>query len=314
MRSGQILFTSLGKGRAVLLAVSLFLLLFQVAWAGAWVQKKGGYYVKVSSSYVQTSKEFDFNGTQKTLFEDLEIYQNPTYQEFKVETYFEYGLTNRLTAVAILPFKVATDNRTIVGVAYRDNERISNTSTGFADLQLQARLGVVAQPVVLSLQPVIKIPLGYNTSKDNEAPALGTGNVDYGGWLLLGKGFYPLPLYVTGGVGYTVRTGLLHDEIGYDFEVGLTFSRVNFKGEIQGVQNTTTPPDIYGETVITPLPGGGGEVPIRLFGDQNFTKFIGEVMYKFHPNLALSGQVFHMLAGKNIVSGTTFSVGFVLLR
>ncbi|RMF56053.1 MAG: hypothetical protein D6748_14330 [Calditrichaeota bacterium] len=284
------------------------------AEGGAWVQKRGGYYLKLTTSYFESSQEFDFKGHKKILFQDLEIYRNPSYREVKFAAYLEYGISQKITGIMSLPFKIATDTRTVTGVAYRDNEEISNTEVGFADLELQFRVNFLRLPVVTSLQPIIKIPLGYDTSMKNEAPALGTGDVDYGSWLLLGKGFYPLPIYLTGGVGYLIRTGELHDQYLYDVEVGMTSKSFNLKLELSGVKNSTPPPDIYGATIITPLPGGGGEVPIRLFGDQDYTKLNSEVLFKLHPRYAVSVEIFHLISGKNVVSGTTYSIGMVFSR
>ena len=97
-------------------------------------------------------------------------------------------------------------------------------------------------------------------------------------------------------------------------EIGLSFVKSFFKLEFRGVKNTTTPPDIYGGPIQLPLPGGGGAVPLRLFGDQDYIKLVGEAMYRFGNNWGISGEIIHTLAGKNIITGTTFQVGFVLER
>ena len=83
---------------------------------------------------------------------------------------------------------------------------------------------------------------------------------------------------------------------------------------LDGVENTSTPPDIYGQTVVTPLPGGGGVLPDLVVGDQHVTKVSPALIYTMYPGLLLQADVFHVLAGKNTLSGTTFALGFVLAR
>jgi hypothetical protein len=283
--------------------------------AGAWVQKKKGYYIKISTGYLRATEEYDHLGNKKNIQEDFEIYQNAAYEEITTTAYLEYGLIPRLTLVANLPFKVATNSRIESSNYFTGGQRdTSYTTTGFGDLELKARLGILTDgPVVVSLQPLVKIPL-YKNDAGHPGPALGTGDVDIEAKLLAGSSFHPLPYYLTGGIGYRHRTGKLHDEVVFNAEAGATFEKLNLKLEFRGVKNTNTPPDIYGGPIQLPLPGGGGVVPVRLFGDQDYVKLIGEVVYKLSDRVGFSGGIFHMLHGKNIVAGTTYQIGLVLLR
>ena len=292
-----------------------FMLINSIVHAGAWVQKKRGYYLKLASSYVNTGKEFDHLGNRKNILQDFEVFENAEYREVAISVYAEYGLFERLTVVADVPFKFATSSRTEISNYYENGMRdVSHTTTGFGDLRLLGRLNLLKLPLVVSVQPGIKIPLGYDKSSEIEGPALGTAKLEYEGQLLIGKSLYPLPVYLTGGIGYRLREGPLHDEVFYNVEAGYTAGRALFKASISGVDNTSTPRDIFGEPIQLPLPEGGGAVPDRLFGDQNFFKINGGITYKLQDNFAVDGQVFNIASGKNIVTGTTFQIGFVLTK
>ncbi len=296
--------------------VLLMLLLGSIALqAGAWVQKKSGYFLKIGSGFHRTGQEFNYLGEKINIFEDLEVYENTAYQEFKLKVYGEYGFTSRLTLVADVPLKIATSEQTQISNYFDGGRRdTSFTTVGLGDFAFYARLGILDGPLVLSLQPGIKIPLGYSTDKDNEGPALGTGDVDVEGALLVGTSLYPAPIYITGSVGYRHRSGRLHDEYFATIETGLTLAKFRFNSEFSILRNEMDPPDIFGGTIVLPLPGGGGAVPDRLFGDQDFSKLNLEAVYKLKDDMGLSGEIIHMLAGKNIITGTTFQLGLTLAR
>ncbi len=281
--------------------------------AGAWTQKKKGYYLKFGGSYLGTAQEFDHLGNRKNILQDFEVYSNTEYEEFSFSTYLEYGLLDGFTIVADVPFKIATSSRTEESIYFGARDT-SFTTTGFGDLRVSGRVKLLEAPLVISFQAGVKIPLGYSTDTDQTGPTLGTGDVDYESQVLIGRSFYPLPLYLTGAAGYRVRPGLLNDEYFYSLEAGYTIGPALMKAGVDVLRNTGTPLDIYGQTIRLPLPGGGGVVPLRLFGDQNFTKINGGVIYGLGEQAALNAEVFHLLSGKNTVTGTTFLLGLVLTR
>ncbi len=281
-------------------------------WGGAWVQQKRGYYFKVAGSYVNTGEEFDHEGNRKNILEDFAVFEDAEYREVAIFTYLEYGLFDRLTLIGNLPFKFATSRRTEISNYFENGMRdVSHTTTGFGDFYVGGRLGLLTLPLVVSLQSGIKLPLGYEASSEIEGPALGNHEVEYEAQLLAGQSLHPLPIYVTGGLGYRVRGGPLHDEVFFDIEAGYTGANVLLKLALSGVNNTTTPIDIYGQPITLPLPEGGGAVPDRLFGDQNFLKLNAGLTYKLRQNIGLDAQIFHLASGENIVTGTTIQFGLV---
>ncbi len=287
----------------------LFLFVHSSGYAGAWTQQKNKYFMRIYSSYLFATKEFNYRGDQLDLYEEHLGYSNAYFRNISFIVYTEYGLSDAFTLMAELPFTSMTTKRTIS--SYYGRDEIATTS-GFTDLRLSGKLGVFDGPLVISVQGGIMIPMGYSTEPSNNGPRLGSGEVNYEGHLLLGSSFYPLPMYFSGSVGFRHRNGLLHDEIIFTGELGLTFGRFFFKTYLEVLRNVVTPPDIYGQRIETPLPGGGGVVPDVLIGDQHLTKIIPSLSYQVSKILALQVEVIQPMAGTNTLNGITYSFGIVL--
>ena len=290
----------------------LVLLLGGQAHAGAWVQNKNAYYLKFSSSYFSTTEEFDHLGRRRNILEERTAFHGASFRDVNLNIYLEYGWTERLTAVASLPFKGLNSERIVLYGGGLLEHKETRRTVGPGDLTLSLRHILRAEPAVFSAQVGIKLPLGYEMEPASGGPSLGTSKVDAEAHLLVGKSLHPLPFYFTAGLGYRRRGGMLNDEVAYTSEVGFTSGPALFKFNIHGIDNTSEPPDIAGQTVVTPLPGGGGVLPDLVIGDQNVLKLNPGLVYSLGNGLALQGDVFYVAAGKNSLSGTSYSLSLVL--
>ncbi len=300
------------QGKKILsgiLFLTIVVFLGSSVYAGAWVQKKNKYFMRVYTSYLFANEEFNYRGDELELYEEHLGYTNGYFRNISLIIYTEYGLTDALTLIAELPFTSMTTKRTIA--SYYGRDEIATTS-GFADLRLSGKLGIFEDPLALSLQGGIMIPMGYSAEPGNNGPRLGSGKVNLEGHLLLGTSFYPLPMYFTGSIGYRHRNGFLHDEMIYTAEIGLTLGRLFLKTYVEVLRNVTTPPDIYGQRIETPLPGGGGVIPDIIIGDQHLMKIIPSVSYQISKLMALQAEVIKPLAGRNTLNGLTYAFGIVL--
>lgn len=301
--------------------------------AGAWSQKKGGVYLRVASLYLQTSSEFDYKGRRVENFgytfeKSPNSIRDPKFRDLSLALYVEYGLSNRLTAIADFSFKSITSQRIeLYGPAQDGGETFFETTTsGFADLRAAARFQFLRNPLVAAIQLGGKFPVGYKKppetgelimfdegEEQNRAP-LGTGRRDFEAQLLLGRSLYPLPIYITGGAGYRHRGGrTFHDELIYQFEIGLTVNQVLFKLFIDGVHNTSRPlPDKNAIPISTPLAGG---VWVNFnVGDQDFLKISPSIIYPIGAGFDFQAEVIHFLSGKNIIDGDILSIGIIYRR
>ncbi len=281
------------------------------AMAGAWPLKKQGLYLKLSSSFFHTSKEFNHEGDRLDIFQERIIYRDTSFREFAIRAYAEYGLSDRLTLIGKLPFKILRSKRTeLVGGGVL--ARIATLyTTGVGDFSLLGKYGLINGPWAVSVQGGVKVPLGYEEQPADDGSPLGTGDIDLEADLLLGKSLYPLPAYITARLGYRLRSDELHDQVVMQAETGYTVGRLFLKFVFEGVKSTITPPDLVGQPVVSPLPGGGGALPNIIVGDQDIFKVNPSVSFSLNRNWSLQGELIHIYAGKNTVAGSVYSVGVI---
>lgn len=284
------------------------------AGAQAWAKKRGEYFFKVTGQHLYSTEEFDSNGDIQEINAQDDLNSDSSFREVAFTAYIEYGLTNQFTLVAKVPFKVLT-TREVEQLAsgFRPAET-TRTNGGLGDLDLYLRLPLVQRRFAMSVQPGLKIPLGYEQNPDNNGPALGSGEVDGEVNLIAGFSLYPLPAYLSAAAGYRMRGGDLHDEYLFGAEGGATFGRLFVKLRFEGIKNETSPPDLSGENAAASNTDGGGGINSMLFGDQDVYKILPTVSYSFGGTFEVTAEAYHTVAGKNAIAGTTYAVGFVLKR
>ena len=300
--------------RLIIVASVLVALTSGNAGAQAWVKKRGEYFFKFTGQYLYTTEEFNSNGDLQEINAEDEGKSDASFREVAFTAYIEYGLTDQFTLVANVPFKVLTTEEIEQLAAGTRSIETTRTNGGLGDLDLYLRLPIVQRSFAMSFQPGLKIPLGYEQNPDNNGPALGSGEIDGEINLIAGLSLYPLPAYLSAAAGYRVRGGELHDEILFGAEGGVTFGRLFVKLRFEGTKNETTPPDLFGETVVTPVAGGGGGINDVLIGDQDVYKILPTISYSFGETFEATAEAYHTFAGKNTLAGTTYAVGIVLKR
>ena len=270
----------------------VYLGLASAAFAGAWTQNRGGYYFKIGASYLNSTIDIDANGKQ------IQKANMGELRDLNYSTYLEYGLLDRLTLVSSVPYKRLKDTRTL-----RDlNSVITGTALerrwGFGDMEMRLRWLLTDKPVVASIAVGGKIPLWYEEDPNTRVP-LSSKKVDADVRILLGQSLYPLPIYVTGEVGYRIRGGDFSNEVFYALEAGITVGRFLFKGYLSGIRTLGT---------CNPV----GEV--ELIGDQSILKLSPGLIYRLTDWLELSVEMLHIAAGCNTTAGNTFLFGIAFKR
>ena len=295
--------------------------------AGAWTQSPGGLYFKLAGLSFRSQDYLDAAGDRQARV------AKPSMEELSdrnISAYLEYGLLERLTLVATLPYKRLVYKNTEVKVFKSDVLDTTITRilpdeirSGLADLELRLRWRLLLNPTVVSLALGGKIPLGYDMDQDsigsldagglglgpspvdgvsgadNKVP-LGTGERDVDIRLLLGTSLYPfLPGYFTNTVGYRKRGGAFSDEFFYSFEAGVTYKRLLVKGVVEGMRTMGN----------CGAMGQGG-----LVGDQDILKVAPGLIWSLSKHLEIGVDLFHIAAGCNTAAGTTYAVGLAFKR
>jgi len=189
-------------GRNLILLSSCLYLLAMVAphdsSAQAWPQRHGHTYLKLSHSRVVASQQWDFKGEKRPYSEN---FSGNAFLDRSFYLYGEYGLTDNVTLVALLPFKRLT---------VRDGDLEYNTD-GLGSVTVGLRVGlksflkVRAPAHAVAVNVMATLPTGYTR---NLSPSLGPGQADFQAVVSYGYSFYPLPFYAQAGLGYRVRTAL----------------------------------------------------------------------------------------------------------
>ena len=273
----------------VLLAASLVLSLgVHPAFGGAWTQQAGGYYLKLQTGYLNSTEDLDANGDRgpKGLL-------GGSFKDVNYSAYVEYGLIEGTTLVATLPYKRLDDEHTFASGTAREKR------SGFGDLELRLRQRIREGPVVLSVAVGGKIPLWYEDDPETRVP-LSSRKVDFDGRFLVGRSLYPLlPGYVTGEAGFRLRGGDFSHEGFYGVEGGVFLGPLLVKATLSGILTT-------GDCVSSQ--------EVKLIGDQNVLKISPGLIYRFHPRLEFSVDLFHIASGCNTAAGNTLFFAVALKR
>lgn len=261
--------------------IILILFLFcitQPALAGAWAQPKGGYYTKLTFIYS------DADGLHGSNFPAL-------FNDYALYFYGEYGVLERATIVASLP---------AIKQSINEANSVRGATTGFlaGDFEFHLKYQFLERPLVASVVTGTKIPLVYDVKT---FPPLGNGETDLDVRLSLGASLYPIPVYMTGDVGYRQRGGEFIDEIHFIFEAGYTiWERYLMRILTTGIRNVK---ESEGESNLLGFP----------LAQEQF-RLGGGVIYKLSQQLEIDVTFLNTISGNNIPKANELFVGIAFKK
>jgi len=272
----------------------LFLSSANQVGAGAWTQKRGKGFYKLSFRLIRADQFYEPTGNK------IDI---PTLSDYTTTFYGEYGLTARLTLVANVPmFKRVTLNKQVgsnSGFVFFEGD----SKSGVADSEVGVRLGLLpGGSSVLSAEILFGLPIG----DDSQTNGLLTGDGEFNQLIKaqFGHSFYPKPLYFSGEFGFNNRTKGYSDEWHYAAEIGYTFSNkflVSFK--LRGVESRKNGND----TVV----GGMGGL---FANNQSYLSYGPEVSYIINETFGISAGIESATRAENVLSAPAFSFGVFVRR
>lgn len=211
--------------KAILLLVSTSLFA-----GGGWPKKKKTYYFKLSGWYLNADEHF-VGGNRSP---------NTTTQLFNTTLYGEYGITDRLTAVANIPFFYRnTFNKVIVnGELQTDGEELNS----FGDTQLGLKYGIFKNDTFSATFGVtFDIPFGENGKGVGGRLATGDGEFNQIYRFDVGASLYnsdQLSVYANIYTGINVRSKGFSEESrsGLEIGAGLLHNKLWIVGKLDTIQ------------------------------------------------------------------------------
>jgi hypothetical protein len=270
---------------------SLILILFIViphesVLAGAWPQKKGGGYYKISFRYLSGEKIYNSDGVKIPI---------PKFTDYTLGLFGSYGLTDKLTAFMNVGLFRSTKLDTS-SQAFGSDTDVS----GFGDISVGLKYGIVQLgKTIISAKLIFGIPTGL--SSPDGGLWLGSGNANQLIGLEAGHSFWPSGFYLTEGIAFNNQTNGFSNQFRYYIEGGYRFSKsLLLIARLHGlISFDNGDPNVL---------GGFGSYQ----NDQQFLAYNAELVYSITDHWGVSAYYESGTNGKNIISAPVlnFSVFF----
>lgn len=274
----------------------IYLLLITTAMAtttfagGGWPQPQGSGFFKLGQNLIIADRFFQPNG---------ELVDIRTISLYTTSLYAEYGFTDRLTAVAYVPFFVrSTLNREefTSGRAPVPGDFVNS----FGDTNLGVKYGVLTGgPVAVSVGLTLGLPLG-NTA-GGETGILQTGDGEFNQLLTVEASRAFGALYATVLLGFNNRTENFSEEFRYGLEVGYTFG-----------EKLLTQLRVFGIDSFENGDVQGGGANSIFANDTEFLSITPEIAYQATDRWGISASVGMAAYGRRILADPNYGVGVYL--
>jgi protein XagA len=263
---------------------------FDQAAATGWPQPKGHGFYKLDFYSIRARRFFS---------DDRQVYDingaGTLFGAYTTSLYAEYGLTNRLTAVAYVPFFVRNTVNEGVGAITGEvlQPGLEHNNIGDIDLSLKYLLWKKNRFVLSST-----LMLGLPTGNSNQPNLLYTGDGEFNQFLRLDWGYGANRWYATGYVGLNNRTNNFSEELRYFGELGFWFLPEKLMGSLKLSA-------VHSFNNGSPENTGNG-----LFSNNvEFVSPQAGLTYQFNKKCGISVLAGGAVMGRNVLAAPAFSVG-----
>lgn len=279
--------------------VLLFISIFQSAFAGGpWPRKKNSGYAQLGFTYVGYNKLFNHEGKV------VDLRRNVT--DFTSQVYIDFGLTDRLTMVANLPFKYVATSSAIASAdtSYFRDTVPSGNLFGLNNVMLGFKYNIINKRVLFSAG----LNAEANVAKYDSLTTLRTGPSTFviHPYLSTGTTFYQGKFYTQLDAGYRVRLKDYSDEVDFNFELGFSWNQKTYF--IANVAGRFTVGEGSLNNNVTPLSPNGRDLHTSLYpNNQQYVgyglKFIQKIK-KVHLNAAV-----YFGTGQMVAAAPSYNLG-----
>ena len=295
--------------RLLTLALLVFIVAQSASAGGPWPRKKNSGYAQLAFTYVGYSSFYNHEGKITSL-------RRPV-TDFTSQLYLDYGLTDRLTMTANLPFKyVSTADRiSSADTTYFQDTIQSGSLFGLNNVMLGLKYNIIKKKVLFSAG----LNVEANVAKYDSISALRTGASTwvFHPYLSVGTSFFSGKVYTLLDAGYRVRLNNYSHEADFNFELGYSWNQktyfiLNVAGRFS-VQNgsfdnnVTTMVNPSDSTVTTIHPNGRDLHTSLYANNQQFIgyglKFIQKIK-KVHINAGV-----YIGSGQMVAAAPSYNLG-----
>lgn len=270
-------------------------LAYQLSVAGGWPQPKKSGFFQLSERWLISNEHF----TDKGLI-DPNVTTGLAISSF----YGEYGLTNKLTVRAYVPFLVSNFQNNIISGTRDIVIQEGKALNSFGDIIIGAD-HLLYKTNTISTTVGVSIGLATGTIGQGEKQNLQTGDGENNITLRfdIGTAIYnteKLNIYGKGGIGFNKRSNDFSDEIRSQVEVGVIYKKNYYF--IQKLFN------VY--SLQNGVKSGKQISNAGVFANNaEFNAYEAIVAANIYKGYHLSFAVNHILNGKIVAAGTAFEIG-----
>ena len=273
--------------------VSLLLALFflaapSVSMAQAWPKSKGSGFYKLDYSVIKATDVFDKTG---------KVVPFRTLTNHITSFYGEYGITDKLTVMAYVPFFIRNTVNATKGAQTGNIIEPAIANNNFGDVDVAFRYGLYNKN---GISVSANVFLGLPTGDAKQADGLFTGDGEFNQMFKIAVGTSKTKWWTQGALGFNHRTLHFSDEFRYDFEFGYKFlnDRLLAIFKINGIESLNN--------------GTAKEASTGLFSNNVEYAGIGpEFLYYINKkkNIGASFRIAGALKGQNVLAAPSIAVG-----
>ena len=281
-----------------IICVFFCLISFSTFAGGGWTKQKGKTYVKVAGWWVE-SKDF-FSGTGEET-------SGVTTGLFNVNIYAEYGFTDKLTAIAYVPFFSRSYQNKRITNGIEDEFLKGGALNSFGDSEIGVKYQILKSGrFALAGSIILGLPLGNDGSDETLALATGDGEFNQIVRADLGTSIYnsdKTSIYSNFYMGYNNRTDDFSDEFrgGLEFGLGLAGKKLWIIGKFDTIQS---------------LKNGdkqSSDESASIFANNaEATTITGEIAYYFSKKIGINASIANPISGQSVFNAPAYSAGVFL--
>lgn len=283
-----------------LVTVMLIFFSISVFAGGGWPKKKGSAYIKVAGWWIDSNEFYNGNGDNSKAIVNSGL--------FNVNVYAEYGITDRLTAIAYVPFfSRSYQDREVDQDGIVSDQRPGGDINTFGDSEIGLKYGLYKNDYIsLAGSVILGLPLGDDGSDEELSLATGDGEFNQIVRADLGVSLFNSPnasIYGNVYAGFNNRTEGFSDEFrgGLELGLGLFNKKLFIVGKLDTIESFENGDDIESS--------GSGSI---FANNTEVVNLTAEVSYYLTKKIGISGSIASPLSGKNVYADPAYSVGLFL--